>query len=238
MKFKDLDERYKEQRQAFSDETGPRELWSVIDHWPLYCGTANLGRVFAITDLLRSTLDVPGHVAEFGLWRGATTSLLAKTLRIFDPHGSKVIHGFDSFEGLGAFVEQDGVAKENKGRYLGSYEELKKMLDLYEIGDDVEFHVGLIEETLPELMAQQAALSFSFVYCDTDLYESTRLILEQLHPRLSKGGLFVFDEWNDASYPGEGLAANEFLEQHGHNYEVHHVSGARQPTMYLRKIKY
>ena len=238
MKFKNLDARYKEKRQAFSEETGPRELWSIMDHWPLYCGMANLGRVFAISDLLRSTLDVPGHVAEFGLWRGATTSLLAKTLRIFDPHGSKVIHGFDSFEGLSAFVPQDDAAKKNKGHYQGSYEELRRMLELYEIDDDVEFHVGLIEDTLPELMEQQAALSFSFVYCDTDLYESTRLILEHLHPRLSKGGLFVFDEWNDTGYPGEGLAVNEFLTQHGDKYEVHHVLGARQPSMYIRKIEY
>ena len=128
MKFKTLDEGYKKRRQALSDDMGPRELWSVLDHWPLYCGIANLGRVFAISDLVRSALNVPGHIAEFGVWRGATTALFAKTLRIFDPHGNKVIHGFDSFDGLNAFVDQDGAAKENRGSYRGSYEELQKLL--------------------------------------------------------------------------------------------------------------
>lgn len=42
MKFSNLDERYLSKRRVFSEETGARELWSVIDHWPLYVGLSNL----------------------------------------------------------------------------------------------------------------------------------------------------------------------------------------------------
>ena len=65
MKFAQEDKEYFERREAFSKKTGARELWSVIDQWPLYCGIANLGRYLAISDILRETLDVPGDIAEF-----------------------------------------------------------------------------------------------------------------------------------------------------------------------------
>jgi hypothetical protein len=48
----------------------------------------------------------------------------------------------------------------------------------------------------------------------------------------------VFDEWNDEVYQGEGMAANEFLEEFGDCYEVRSVRLARQPTLSLKKIKY
>jgi len=66
-----------------------------------------LTRSIAISDLLRSTLNVPGHIAEFGSWRGANLVFLAKLLRIFDPMGSKLVHCFESFEGLDKFSKED-----------------------------------------------------------------------------------------------------------------------------------
>lgn len=94
MKFSTLDNRYLSQRRSFSAESGPRELWSVIDHWPLCVGTNNLARFMAISDMLRDNLGVPGHIAEFGSWRGANLVFMAKMLRIYDPHGCKLVHCF------------------------------------------------------------------------------------------------------------------------------------------------
>lgn len=236
MKFATSDKAYLTKRRAFSEKTGPRELWSTVDQWPLYCGIANLARFMAIADLFRSTLDVPGHVAEFGTWRGANLMFLAKLLRVFDPHSMKVIHSFDSFEGLSEFKREDSVAIQNKGGYRGSLQELREMIDLYDLQDEVSLHVGLIEEMLPPLLKQEAALRFSFVYCDTDLYQSTRLILDLLHPRVMKGGVMIFDQWNWSGYPGEGVAVAEFLEKHGDHYSVEHIKNARQPTLCLRKL--
>jgi len=42
-------------------------------------------------------------------------------------------------------------------------------------------------------------------------YEPTKEILEQVHERLAKGGIFVLDEYNDEKYPGETLALKEVL---------------------------
>jgi len=235
MKFAADDAVYLADRKALSQELGPRELWSVADHWPLYCGVANLARFIAIADLLRGVSNIPGHIAEFGSWKGANLMFMAKLLRVFDAQGSKIVHSFDSFEGLTEFSAADSHATAQRGRYAGNLAELEAFIALYRLQDDIRIHKGFIEKTLPELMSNDAALSFSFVYCDTDLYESTRVILDNLHSRLSAGGVFVFDEWNYQNYPGETVAVREFLEAHPQQYTMEHVAHARQPSLVLRK---
>lgn len=234
-KFEKTDAKYLEDRCKLSEKYGPRELWSVIDHWPLYCGIGNLARFVSIYEIFRSTLDVPGHVAEFGSWRGANLLFLAKLMRILDPHGSKQVHCFDSFEGLTSFSPEDGTAAEKKGAYKGSFEEMADVIGLYGLEDEIDFHKGLVEETLQPFLDEFFEYRFSFVYCDVDLYEATKQILIGLHPRMCKGGVFVLDEWNYSDYPGESAAVREFLEKHGSDYAVEQVRNARQPSLVLRK---
>jgi hypothetical protein len=238
MKFAADDREYFDRARHFSTKYGPRELWSVIHHWPLYCGIGNLARFMAIGDLVREQLDVPGDFAEFGSWRGANLLFMAKLLRIYDPHGSKVTHCFDSFEGLSEFGPQDRAAAGHAGEYKGSLEELRDLIALYQLQDDVIIHKGLIEKTLTAVLETQPQLTFSLVFCDTDLYGSTKTILDSLHTRLVKGGVFVLDEWNNERFPGEGTAANEFLAERGQHYSVHSVRAARQPTLVLKKLTY
>lgn len=236
MKFNKVDEMYLSRRKVFSADSGLRELWSVIDHWPLYVGISNLARFMAIGELLKESLDVPGHIAEFGSWRGANLLFMAKLLRIYDPSSGKQVHCFEGFEGLQTFSEKDGESKvSHSGAYLGNYDELLAMIDLYDLSDDVVIHSGDILKTLPDALADES-LSFSLVYCDTDLYEPTQLILSKLHSRLSKGGMFILDEWNYSDWPGETTAVREFLQEYGNEYEMKHVKYTLQPSLILRRI--
>lgn len=237
MKFETEDKKYLADRKAFSEKYGSRELWSVIDHWPLYVGVGNLARFMAIRDLFLETLDVPGHVAEFGSWRGANLMFMSKLIKIADPHGPKKIHCFEGFEGLETFAPEDNSDGTTQGTYSGNEEELRDAIELYQMQDDIVIHKGNILKTLPEDLQKDEGLSFSFIYCDTDLYGPTKLILDQCHSRLSKGGVFVLDEWNDEKWPGEAIAVREFMEEHGDFYEMKHVHDARQPSLILRKIK-
>jgi len=220
MKFKTLDERYLSKRQQFSEKIGLQELWQVMDQWPLYVGLGNLSRFIAISDLLRSTLHVPGHVVEFGSWKGANLMFMAKLLRLFDPYGCKQIYCFESFSGLSTFSEKGGDVDGNSiGAYRGRYEELLDLINLHELQDDIVIHKGDIMEMLPQALKNEG-LSFSFVFCDTDLYAPSRLILDSIHPRLSGGGVIIMDEWNYDQWQGEAVAVREFLKQHGDSYEM------------------
>ncbi|MBJ7437006.1 MAG: class I SAM-dependent methyltransferase, partial [Acinetobacter sp.] len=194
-KFASSDTQYLENRKTLSEKYGPRELWSVIDHWPLYAGTANLARYISNYELLKSVQDVPGHIAEFGSWRGANLMFLAKLQEILDPGSSKMIHCFDSFEGLQTFNEADGSATVFRGEYKGSLEELQDFINLYELSDTIKFHIGDVRNTVSEALKNDQSLQFSFVYLDVDLYEPTLVALQECHTRLSLGGLFILDEW-------------------------------------------
>jgi hypothetical protein len=116
MKFKKIDEQYLKARKEFSDKYEKGDMWSVMDHWPLYVGNSNLQRFCRSMNFLKLLLMCPAH------------------------------------------------------------------------------------------------------------------------PRLMKGGLFIFDEWNHPKWPGETTAVTEFLQEHGSNYEVLHIKGTRQPTLALKKI--
>ena len=49
-----------------------------------------------------------------------------------------------------------------------SYEELMDFISLYKMNNEIDIHKGLIEKTLPKVLKENQALSFSFVFCDTD----------------------------------------------------------------------
>jgi len=237
MKFESLDRRYKEKRKQISQKYGKQEMWSIIDHWPLYCGISNLGRYMAIAELFKESLNIPGHIAEFGSWKGSNLLFIAKLLKIYDPHGCKEVYCFDSFEGLETFTKEDKESQKIRNAYKGNFTTLEEIIALYDLTDDINICKGVIQDTLPELIKDNPAIRFSFIYCDTDLYEPTSIIVDKLHKHLSKGGLFIFDEWNDSRWPGEGIAVNRFLEEFGDSYHVRHVKYARQPTLILEKIK-
>lgn len=236
VKFSSKDREYFKRRTQYSEELGKVDLWSVMDQWPLYVGTVNLARTLAIVDLFKSTMQVPGHVAEFGCWKGSTTLLLAKSLQIFDPTSLKQVHVFDSFEGLTEFHEVDADAREQIGAYRGSKEELLRCAEVAGVEEDLVLHIGRIEETLPKFTRTHPEMRFSFIYCDTDLYLATKVIMSELWKSLTIGGLMVFDQWNMSEFPGEGVAVNEFVEKSAGSLEVVKPPFTRQPTLALRRI--
>lgn len=236
MKYYKTDKKYLNDRQKFSQIGVSDNLWEFIDHWPLYVGISNLARFLSIYEIFKSSLNIPGHIAEFGCWKGANLVFMAKLLKILDPNGYKLVYGFDSFEGLTNFHLEDAKALKNRNYYKGNKNSLASLIKLYSLEDDIVIKKGLIEEVLPVFL-KDSSCSFSLVYIDTDLYSSTKIILETLHNRLSLGGFFVFDEWNYSNYPGETVAVREFLSSNGNNYEMINTNNTRQPSLLLKKIK-
>lgn len=211
--------------------------WQKMDQWPLYVGIFNLARSITNQDLIRDSIEIPGHVVEFGSWKGSNILLMAKTLSIFEPFSPKKIISFDLFSnGLDFFDEKDQDADRFKGMYSGDFDHLNQVITLFDLNDRIELVRGNIMETLP-LYIEENNPFFSLIYIDTDLYKTTDLILNSLHDRLSIGGKFVFDEWNFREFPGETQGVKEFLEQKGDCYEMISVKNSRQPSLIIKKIK-
>jgi len=146
-----------------------------------------------------------GLCMEFGVATGNTISALAAALG-----PDRVIHGFDSFEGLpenwGGHVERRG-AFGRKGAAP-------------RVPGNVVLHQGWFEDTVPAFAAVHPDPA-AFIHMDADLYSSTRTVLEALSDRIVPGTVILFDEY--FNYPNwqnhEFKAWQEFTAARGLNYD-------------------
>jgi hypothetical protein len=237
-KFADGDAAYLKRRKTFAETMGTPALYDYIDHFGLFVGVQTLATRLAIYEIFKTTLDVPGHVVEFGCWKGANLLFLAKVLSILRPNTIKKILGFDSFEGLKTFAKADGdAANRFAGQYQGNENLLRQAIGLFGMQDWVHLVKGDARETIPAFSQAFPHTMVSFAYVDFDLYEPSRAALEFVGPRLSKGGVIVMDEALTEIWQGEGVALREFLEkQMQSQFDLHAVPHARQPTVYLVKL--
>jgi predicted O-methyltransferase YrrM len=54
-------------------------------------------------------------------------------------------------------------------------------------------------------------LQFKLVYLDAGIYDIVRSCLEHFWPRLTSGGVMIFDQFNHELAPGETRAIKEFM---------------------------
>lgn len=235
MKFSSLDDVAKKQRSDFYKDRHIDARFAV-DNWPLLLGEVPMGIFLARFELLKRTLDIPGHIVEFGSFNGTHLVYMAKMLNLLSPHTLKKVYGFDSFEGLNQVVDADRLEQSDQGNYKGNLEFLREVIDSFELDEMIELEVGYIEETLPAFLQSNPHHTFSYVYMDTDLYQSTALALEACWPRLMPGGIIAFDEGYHDRFPGEGAAAQEFLATKAGQYRSGHIHYARQPMFWIEKL--
>ncbi|WP_375404946.1 TylF/MycF/NovP-related O-methyltransferase [uncultured Amnibacterium sp.] len=232
-RFADLDPEYLARLRRHSDERGPREILDTAVRAPLYLGEYWIERLLTVADLVRSTRGVAGDLAEFGSWNGANAVTLANLIRLFEPLSVKRVHAFDTFEGLAEFAPEDGPAAAWNGTHVGDEAELRAAIALHGMERELVVHAGDVRRTLPAMLHERPSTVFSLVYCDLDLYDPTTAVLAAVADRVPPGGLIVFDEYGWPDFPGEELAANEFLAQHAADWDV--LALGRQPTLALRR---
>lgn len=158
---------------------------------------------YALTTLLQQALLVEGDVWECGVYKGGTAAMMAALLK--EKNSPKKLHLFDTFEGM---PQTDAARDWHKAGDFGDtdVESVRKYVDAEEIA---VIHKGFIPDTFAGLENSTIA----FAHIDLDIYKS---ILDSLHfiwPRLSVGGVVVFDDYGYASCRGARLAVDEFFAQ-------------------------
>jgi O-methyltransferase len=218
-----------------------RSLKSVVAHhyrfksvtdWPKWAGDllevkipANLTRKPALSPeggsniniilaLLDRTRDVPGDVAECGVFKGGSLMTIALYLR--ENGLGKHVYGLDSFQGFDGSVQKDlalGGAEDGEKRVGGfggtSLADVRAKLSGLRLSDTITLVPGYFADTLETL----PSASFSFVHLDCDIYDSYEQTLEYFYPRTSSGGIILFDEYNDPPWPGCNFAVDQFLAE-------------------------
>ncbi|HLO76176.1 MAG TPA: TylF/MycF/NovP-related O-methyltransferase [Magnetospirillum sp.] len=161
-------------------------------------------RKYNLDQLFQLTGNVPGDVAECGTFRGASAYFLAR--RIERMGISRQLYLFDSFEGLSVPADLDG-AWWRPGDLAATPSDLRRTLA--PISDHSFIHVlpGWIPDRFPEV----ADRAFCFVHVDVDLFRPTLDCLEFFYPRMSRGGVILFDDYGHQSCPGATLAVDQYM---------------------------
>ena len=162
---------------------------------------------------LRTTLDLPGDVVEFGCYEGDTSILLADVLR---EQPDKWLYLYDSFEGLPEKTAEDKSAdgwRFQAGELKASPDTVRSKFKKYDLPEPV-----IVKGWFNELENSDLPAEISFALLDGDFYESIKTSLELVAPRMVVGGVIVVHDYRNARLPGSALAVNEFLAEHKGEY--------------------
>jgi O-methyltransferase len=162
---------------------------------------------------------VEGDLIEAGVWRGGASLLMRATLDVLGD-AAREVWVADSFAGFPldeAPVDADEVPLGVIDFLSVPLEEVKASFARLGLERGVRFLPGFFADTLPSLGDQR----FSLVRLDADTYETTRLALSCLYPRLSVGGYLVVDDYGAVEECA--AAVDDFRRENGINEPLHEI---------------
>src|SRR3989344_1004488 len=158
--------------------------------------------------------NVPGDIVECGVGKGR--SFLFLSFLAYSEGKSRTLWGFDSFAGFPEPSKNDSSDRNpKKGEWSGTHPDdivaILKHAGIPEqfIQGNTKLIPGYFENTIQEYNGKKIAL----LHIDADLYDSYVVVLKKLFPFVSKGGIVLFDEYNEARWPGAKQAVDEFLKE-------------------------
>ncbi|MBT6843785.1 MAG: class I SAM-dependent methyltransferase [Candidatus Melainabacteria bacterium] len=169
-------------------------------------------REYAIKQALRNDIEQTSQYLEFGVYTGSSVNKFAQYLK------GRPIYGFDSFRGL----REDWVGHELS---FGTFDLDGKVPKLNKNVIPIK---GWVQDTLPGYL-QEHQPKIQFVHMDMDTYESTKFVLENIKPFLSKNSIIIFDElYNFAGWRvGEYKALTEVFEENEYKFLAFAKSSAQ-----------
>ncbi len=170
--------------------------------------TGDIPRLWSFILNLKQVMNegIPGDLAELGVWRGNTASVLA---HFAARHHRKVVL-FDTYEGFDA-EDLTGLDSDKPMLFKNTSVGLVKKI----IGKDssvCEFIKGYFPDSIED---KHKAMKFCAVSLDCDLYEPTKAGLDFFYPRLSKGGLLLLHDYSSGHWSGCRKAIDEFCKETG-----------------------
>ena len=147
-------------------------------------------------------------------------SLFQSFRGIYEPFNhSRTLIGFDTFEGFPTVDDKDG-AKVSEGGYsvTENYEahlegvlQAKEALSPIAHKKKYKLVKGDATKTVPDYLEKNPETIVALAYFDFDIYLPTKVCLQAILPRVTKGSILAFDELNHPTFPGETMAVMETI---------------------------
>lgn len=163
-------------------------LISEIAAWTLY-------------SLARQAVHVDGDFLEAGVYQGGTAFMLREI--IAESNEDKQLHLFDTFAGMPDTRPDRDLHK--AGDFNNT--SVAAVSKLIGPSERVHFHPGIIPDTFRGLKLDRIA----FAHVDVDIHDAVYECCNFIYPRLTTGGMMVFDDYGFPSCPGARAAVDEFF---------------------------
>ena len=156
----------------------------------------DLYRCWELWTLVGETANIEGSFLEVGVWRGGTGALIARRASLMGC--DEPLYLCDTFTGVVKASARDNLYEggEHSDTSVATVSALLTSMGL--------LNAQLLEGMFPEETARNIPSDERFRLChiDVDVYESARDVLDWVWPRLSVGGVVVFDDFGFASCRG------------------------------------
>jgi len=178
----------------------------------LTCDLSRINKIIIQYELYKKTQSVPGSIVECGVFKGVSSIRLAVFRKKFNNLSKKLIL-FDIFGKFPNAIDPYDIKQRKKfikdaGINGISMVQLNKIFRKKKI-KNYELIEGDITKTVEKYKQMHPRLKISLLHIDVDLYEPTKIILENFYSMVSKGGLIVLDDYN--VFAGETRAVDEFF---------------------------
>ena len=195
----------------------------ILQNYPAFIRRRDLPRLLAHYELFKLIKDIPGSIAELGVFLGAGLFSFSKLMETFCPGDrSRKIYGFDSFNGYQNFKtvydgESQDWVKESIGNKKSNYQMMQKLCDINNLDnfipgvERVVIIPGDVMQTVPKFASEPNGLRLSLLYFDINLYEPTLVGLKHLYPLVVPGGVVAFNGYGIPPWEGEAKALEEFF---------------------------
>jgi O-methyltransferase len=144
--------------------------------------------------------SIPGDLAELGVYRGHTASVLAEFAR----RTARTVHLLDTFEGFHS-ADFSSADADTKLRFADTSLQLVRE----RVGSDgVSFVRGRFPETAAQLPPDGR---YCLVHIDCDLFMPIVAGLEYFYPRMTPGGFIIIHDYSSLHWEGAEKAVDEFF---------------------------
>lgn len=154
-------------------------------------------RCWVLVSTLRQALAVEGEVWECGVYRGGTAAMLAPIVAL----KGKIMRLFDTFGGMPPTDESADIHR------AGDFADTNLESVKAQVNAPAIWHAGFMPATFVGLEDSRIA----FAHIDVDIRQSVLDCCAFIYPRLSPGGIMVFDDYGFPSCPGARAAVDEFF---------------------------
>lgn len=173
-------------------------------------------RSFELWSIAKQLKEIEGCFLEVGVWQGGSGALLATAAKLTAPDRSVFLA--DTF--LGVVKAGPNDPKFKGGEYANTSAEIVANL-INKLNLD---NVIILEGVFPDDNHQSMNEPIALLHCDVDVYQSAKDIVEWVLPRLSLGGVIVFDDYGFSGCEGITKYADELGEKSNLLF-VHNLNG-------------